>query len=65
VRAFLDGAGPAAIGPIAGAAVSLTLSESWPLAIRAAAVVVALFGGRRGVVLTLIAAGALAAPLPG
>ena len=73
VRGFLDGAGPAAIGAIAGAAIplALALSESWQLAILAGAVV-ALFVGRRGVVLTLIAAGAagalasaLGAPLPG
>ena len=73
VRAFLDGAGPAAIGAIAGAAIplALALGENWQLAILAAATV-ALFVGRRGVVLTLIAAGAagalasaLGAPLPG
>jgi chromate transporter len=62
VRAFLDGAGPAAIGAIAGAAIplALALSESWQLAILAAAAV-ALFIARRGVVLTLIAAGAAGA----
>jgi chromate transporter len=73
VRGFLDGAGPAAIGAIAGAAIPLTLAltKSWQLAILAAAAV-ALFVGRRGVVPTLIAAGAagalasaLDAPLPG
>jgi chromate transporter len=73
VRSFLDGAGPAAIGAIAGAAIplALALSESWQPAVLAAAVV-ALFVARRGVVLTLIAAGAagvlasaLGAPLPG
>jgi chromate transporter len=73
VRGFLDGAGPAAIGAIAGAAIplALALSESWQLAILAAAAV-ALIVVRRGVVLTLIAAGAagvlasvLDAPLPG
>ena len=73
VRAFLDGAGPAAIGAIAGAAVplALALSETWQFAILAAAAV-ALLIGRRGVVLTLLAAGAagtlagaLDAPLPG
>ena len=73
VRALLDGAGPAAIGAIAGAAIplALALSESWQLAVLAAAAV-ALFIGRRGVVVTLIAAGgagalasALGAPLPG
>jgi chromate transporter len=73
VRAFLDGAGPAAIGAIAGAAVplALALTEAWQVAVLAAAAV-ALFVMRRGVVLTLIAAGAagalasaLGAPLPG
>jgi chromate transporter len=72
VRAFLDGAGPAAIGAIAGAAVplALALTETWQAAMLAAAAV-ALFVLRRGVVLTLIAAGAvgalasaLGAPLP-
>ena len=64
VRGFLDGAGPAAIGANAGAAIplALALSESWQLAILAAAAA-ALFIGRRGVVLTLIAAGALASAL--
>jgi chromate transporter len=73
VRAFLDGAGPAAIGAIAGAAIPLALAitETWQLGVLAAAAV-ALFVLRRGVVLTLIAAGtagviasALGAPLPG
>ena len=72
MRAFLDGAGPAAIGAIAGAAVplALALTEAWQFAVLAAAAV-ALFVARRGVVLTLIAAGAagaiasaLGAPLP-
>jgi chromate transporter len=72
VRAFLDGAGPAAIGAIAGAAIplALALSETWQIAVLAAAAM-ALFVLRRGVVLTLIAAGgagalasALGAPLP-
>jgi chromate transporter len=71
-RAFLDGAGPAAIGAIAGAAITLAiaLSEAWQFAVLAAAMV-ALLVGRRGVVTTLLAAGlvgavaALAgAPLP-
>jgi hypothetical protein len=52
VRAFLDGAGPAATGAIAGAAVplahALTLSESWQLAIFATATPLALFVGQRG-----------------
>ena len=73
MRAFLDGAGPAAIGAIVGAAIplALALDENWQFAILAAATV-ALFIGRRGVVLTLLAAGAagalagaLDAPLPG
>ncbi len=72
VRAFLDGAGPAAIGAIAGAAIplALALTETWQFAILAAATL-ALFVLRRGIVLTLIAAGAagalasaLGAPLP-
>jgi len=72
VRGFLDGAGPAAIGAIAGAAIplALALSESWQIAVLAAAGA-ALFILRRGVVVTLIAAGAvgvlvsgLGAPLP-
>ena len=59
VRCFLDGAGPAAIGAIAGAAspLGLALSEHWQLALLAAAAI-ALFVARRSVVLTLIAAGA-------
>jgi chromate transporter len=72
VRTFLDGAGPAAIGAIAGAAIplALALTETWQFAVLAAAAL-ALFALRRGVVLTLIAAGAigavgsaLGAPLP-
>jgi chromate transporter len=62
MRAFLDGAGPAAIGAIAGAAIplALALSEAWQLGVLAAAAV-ALFVLRRGVVATLIAAGAAGA----
>jgi chromate transporter len=72
VRSFLDGAGPAAIGAIVGAAIplALALTEIWQLAVLAAAAL-ALFGLRRGVVSTLVAAGAigafaavLGAPLP-
>ena len=72
VRSFLDGAGPAAIGAIAGAAIplALALSETWQFAVLAAAAL-ALLVLRRGVVLTLVAAGAagvlasaLGAPLP-
>ena len=71
-RAFLDGAGPAAIGAILGAAILLTaaLQEAWQYAILAAAAI-ALLILRRGIVETLLAAGvvgviaALAgAPLP-
>jgi chromate transporter len=59
-RAFLDGAGPAAIGAILGAAITLAIAlrESWQLAILAAAAV-ALLALRRGVVQTLLAAAAL------
>jgi chromate transporter len=71
-RAFLDGAGPAAIGAILGSAIPLAsaLSEGWQLAVLAAATV-ALLLARRGVVGTLLFAGlagvalaALGAPLP-
>lgn len=71
-RAFLDGAGPAAVGAIVGAAIplALALSEAWQLAVLAAGAV-ALLPLRRGVVPTLLAAGAigalaglLGAPLP-
>jgi chromate transporter len=72
VRAFLDGAGPAAIGAIIGVAIPLALAlhETWQFGVLAAATV-ALFAFRRGVVLTLLlaaAAGVVAAqvgaPLP-
>ncbi len=72
-RAFLDGAGPAAIGAILGSAVVLAgaLSEAWQAAVLAAAAV-ALLALRRGVVATLVTAGAagallalLGAPMPG
>jgi chromate transporter len=71
-QAFLDGAGPAAIGAIVGAAILLArvLSETWQFGILAMAAL-ALLILRRGVVETLIAAGALGliaavlgAPLP-
>ena len=57
-RAFLDGAGPAAIGAIIGVAIPLAaaLRESWQFAVLAAAVV-ALFALRRSVLLTLLLAG--------
>jgi chromate transporter len=61
-RAFLDGAAPAAIGAILGAAITLAgeLSEGWQVALLAAAAV-ALLLLRRGVVQTLLAAGAIGA----
>jgi chromate transporter len=57
-RAFLDGAGPAAIGAILGVAVPLTraLHENWQLGVLAAAAV-ALLLLRRDVVMTLLLAG--------
>jgi chromate transporter len=59
VRAFLDGAGPAAIGAILGSALVLAaaLSEAWQFAVLAAAAVLLLVA-RRGVVLTLLLAAA-------
>jgi chromate transporter len=71
-RAFLDGAGPAAIGAIFGSAVLLAeaLSEAWQAGVLAGGALVLLVL-RRGVVLTILAAaaaGAIAAlagaPLP-
>jgi chromate transporter len=71
-RAFLDGAGPAAIGAIFGAAVTLAaaLRESWQYALLAAAIA-ALLVMRRGVVETLVGAAvvggaisALGGPIP-
>ena len=58
-RAFLDGAGPAAIGAILGAAIPLTgaLRETWQFAVLAGAAI-ALLALRRSVVGTLLAAGA-------
>jgi chromate transporter len=58
-KAFLNGAGPAAIGAILGTAIPLAraLSEPWQFAILAGAGVL-LFALRRGVVLTLLLAGA-------
>ena len=57
--AFLGGAGPAAVGAILGVAVPLTraLSESWQYAVLAGAAAL-LFPLRRGVVTTLLLAGA-------
>jgi chromate transporter len=71
-RAFLDGAGPAAIGAILGAAITLAtaLHETWQFAILATAMI-ALLALRRGIVQTLLGAGLLGviaahagAPLP-
>jgi chromate transporter len=72
VRAFLDGAGPAAIGAIVGVAVPLALAlrERWQVAVLAAAALL-VFALRRSVVVTLLLAGVagvvavhLGAPLP-
>jgi chromate transporter len=59
-RAFLDGAGPAAIGAIYGSAIPLThaLSHPWQYAVLAGALILLLLL-RRGVVLTLLSAGAV------
>jgi chromate transporter len=58
-RPFLAGAGPAAIGAIYGSAIPLTraLSHTWQYAVLAGALALLLLL-RRGVVLTLLAAGA-------
>jgi chromate transporter len=72
VRAFLDGAGPAAIGAILGSAVplALALDRAWQYAVLAGAALLLLLL-RRGVVLTLLTAAAAGvvivlagAPLP-
>jgi chromate transporter len=57
--AFLAGAGPAAIGAILGSSIplALALTESWQLAILAAGALL-LFVARRGVLTTLLTAGA-------
>ncbi len=59
-RAFLNGAGPAAIGAILGSAIPLAraLAEPWQYAVLAGAAVVLLWL-RRGVVPTLLCAGAV------
>ena len=61
-RSFLDGAGPAAIGAIFGAAITLAsaLTEAWQFALLALAAI-ALLALRRGVVQTLVAAAAIGA----
>jgi chromate transporter len=63
-RAFLDGAGPAAIGAIGGAAVTLAavLTEAWQFGVLGAALV-ALLVLRRGVVITLLAAATIGVAL--
>jgi len=60
-RAFLDGAGPAAIGAILGSAIPLAagLTEWWQLAVLAAGAAWLLL--RRGVVAALLGAGAVGA----
>jgi chromate transporter len=59
-RAFLDGAGPAAIGAILGAAVLLAeaLQPAWQFAVLAGALIVLLVA-KRGVVATLLTSGAI------
>jgi chromate transporter len=59
-RAFLDGAGPAAIGAIFGSAVTLTreLTHPWQYAVLAGALALLLLL-RRGVVLALLSAAAI------
>jgi chromate transporter len=59
-RAFLDGAGPAAIGAILGSAITLgrALSHPWQYAVLACALVL-LIPLRRGVVLILLGAAAV------
>jgi chromate transporter len=61
-RAFLDGAGPAAVGAIVGAAVplALTLQEAWQFVLLALAAV-ALLPLRSPVALTIVGAGAAGA----
>jgi chromate transporter len=58
-RGFLDGAGPAAIGAIFGSAIPLAraLTHPWQYAVLGGALVL-LLGLRRGVVVTLLGAGA-------
>jgi chromate transporter len=63
-RAFLTGAGPAAIGAILGAAFTLadSLRHGWQFALLAGAAI-ALLALKRGVVSTLVSAGAIGAIL--
>jgi chromate transporter len=60
VRAFIDGAAPAALGAILGSAIPLAgaLTQAWQVAVLAAAAV-ALLVVRAGVVATLLGAGAV------
>jgi chromate transporter len=62
VESFLTGAGPAVIGAIAGSAIPLGLSfqHLWQIPVLAGALVW-LFGLRRGVVSSLLIAGAIGA----
>jgi chromate transporter len=64
IRAFLDGAGPAAIGAILGAAVPLaaSLGEWWQVAVLVVGAAL-LFVGRLSVLAALLAAGAVGAVL--
>ena len=61
-QSFLGGAGPAAIGAIAGASIPLALgiAHVWQVAILAGSLVV-IVGLRRSVVLTLVGAGLIGA----
>jgi chromate transporter len=63
-RAFLDGAGPAAIGAILGSAVTLAggIDETWQIPVLAAAAVTLLIA-RRGVVETLVASAGVGAAI--
>jgi chromate transporter len=71
-RAFLDGAGPAAIGAIGGAAISLArgLSQAWQFGLLAAALIALLILGRSvvatlvGAALVGVALALLGAPVP-
>ncbi len=72
-QAFLAGAGPAAIGAILGSAVplALALTDGWQYAVLGGAAVLLMLA-RRGVVLTLLVAGAVGTlvaigggPIPG
>ena len=64
VQAFLTGAGPAAIGAIAGSAVSLglTFGHLWQIPVLAGAMLW-LFAARRGVVSGLLLAGVVGVAL--